>query len=78
MYVTNTPEKWASWMERASVDAEGNPASGKEIIETKLEIVKNYMMDTFNIDMDELRKVVIRRQEEVMNGLVDLTSLEIN
>lgn len=78
MYVTNTPQKWASWMAEASVDAEGNPASGKDIIETKLQIVRNYMKDTFNIDIDELRDVVIRRQDEVMAGLVDLTSLVIN
>ena len=78
MFVTNTPEQWESWMERASVDADGNPASGRDIIETKLEIVKNYMKDTFNIDIEKLRSVVIRRQNEVAQGLVNLSSLEIN
>lgn len=78
MYVTNTPEQWEAWMQAASVDAEGNPASGRDIIETKMEIVKNYMKDTFQIDLDKLRDVVIRRQDEVMSGLVDLTDLTIN
>lgn len=78
MYVTNTPAQWAAWMEAASVDEEGNPASGADIITSKMEIVKRYMMDTFGIDVDRLREVVIRRQDEVAAGLVDLTSLEIN
>jgi hypothetical protein len=60
------------------VDEEGNPASGADIITSKMEIVKRYMMDTFGIDVDRLREVVIRRQDEVAAGLVDLTSLEIN
>ena len=78
MYVTNTPAQWAAWMEAASVDEDGNPASGADIITSKMEIVKRYMMDTFGIDVDRLREVVIRRQDEVAAGLVDLTSLEIN
>ena len=35
MYVTNTPAQWAAWMEAASVDEEGNPASGADIITSK-------------------------------------------
>jgi substrate import-associated zinc metallohydrolase lipoprotein len=78
MFVTNPAEQWEAWMASASVDADGNPASGRDIIETKLEIVKNYMKDYFQIDIEELRKVVLRRQAEVFQGLVDLTSLEID
>ena len=78
VYVTNTPQQWEAWMEAASVDADGEPASGRDIIESKIEIVKNYMKDSFNIDLDELREVVIRRQDEVARGLVDLTSLKID
>jgi hypothetical protein len=36
------------------------------------------MADTFNIDIDQLRAAVLRRQGEVVAGHVDLTSLEID
>lgn len=78
LYVTNTSEQWEEWMQAASVDSEGNPASGRDLIETKMDIVKNYMKDFFQVDLDVLRSVVIRRQDEVVNGLVDLTDLTIN
>jgi hypothetical protein len=35
------------------------------------------MLNTFNITLDDLRDAVLRRQEEVVSGIVDLTSLEI-
>ena len=35
-------------------------------------------MDNFDIDIDELRDAVLRRQKDVIEGKVDLTSLEIN
>ena len=36
------------------------------------------MLNTFGIDLDQLRATVLRRQSEVVSGMVDLTSLEIN
>ena len=35
------------------------------------------MNNSFGIDIDELRSTVLRRQEELINGEVDLTSLDI-
>ena len=35
------------------------------------------MMDSFGIDIDDLRRVIQRRQEEVVSGKVDLTDLTI-
>ena len=47
------------------------------LIEAKLDYVRNYMMDSFNIDLDQLRATVLRRQEDVFSGQVDLHSIEI-
>ena len=69
MYVTNS----AVWWEAQMVEA----GDGRSTIETKLEIVKNYMQETFNIDLDLLRSVILRRQDEVMAGKVDLTNIDL-
>ena len=73
MYITNTAKWWQEQIEAAGAD--GAPGAGR--ISTKIGIVKSYMLDTFGISLDELRDVVLRRQDEVMAGVVDLTSLEI-
>ena len=95
IYVTNSPEKWASLLEESSREvteddlsspefkssfptlAAGDKFPGADYIKAKLEIVKTYMLNTFNIKLDDLRDAVLRRQEEVVSGIVDLTSLEI-
>ena len=70
MYVTNTAEWWAGQVAGAG--------SGGDAISAKITIVKSYMQDTFGIDLDGLRDVILRRQDEVMDGRVDLTSTELN
>ena len=71
VYVTNSQEKWDSWMEQAGT-------AGATLISAKLDLVKSYMATTFDIDLDQLRSTILRRQEEVTSGKVDLTSLTIN
>lgn len=71
VYVTNTQARWDQLMEQAGTDAAG-------LIKAKLDLVKSYMKGTFDIDLDELRATVLRRQDEVSAGQVDLTSLTIN
>ena len=56
----------------------GNKFPGAGRIEAKIELARKYMADTFNIDIDKLRAAVLRRQDEVVSGVVDLTSLEVN
>jgi len=70
IYVTNSASRWEEWMEAAG-------ETGRPLIEAKLDIVKKYMLDTFGVDMDHLRDVILRRQAEVVSGKVDLTSLEV-
>lgn len=70
IYVTNTQEQWDSWMADA-----GDAAS---LITAKLDLVRSYMLGTFDINIDQLRATILRRQDEVAAGQVDLTSLTIN
>ena len=56
----------------------GDTFPGKDNIKAKLDIAKSYMKTTFEIDLDVLRDAVLRRQEDVVSGAVDLTSLAIN
>lgn len=57
-YITSTPEAW---------DAKINDAgeSGKAIIEQKMSIVKSYLIQSWNIDIDELRASIQKRAEEL-------------
>ena len=52
-------------------------ATGSGLIQQKLDIVRDYMLSNFGIDLDELREVVQRRQNEVVSGLVDLQDLTV-
>lgn len=66
IYVTNTAETWNSKLTTAGT-------TGRKMIEEKFEIVYKYMENDWNINLDELRKVVLRRQDEVPS--LDLDTL---
>ncbi len=68
-YITNTKDQWDAWMEQAG--------DGAEAILAKLDIVRSYMMSGFNIDIDVLRETILRRQDEVMDGRVNLSDLTV-
>ncbi len=70
MYVTNTPEQWQAWMTEAG-------STGAGFLAKKIEIVRNYMLKGFNIDIDKLRDDVLKREDEIVSGKVDLTDLSI-
>lgn len=70
LFVTHTDEWWDKQMAKAG-------ANGASLITTKLDIVKSYFKTAFGIDLEDLRSTVLRRQQEVMSGEIDLTSLEI-
>lgn len=70
MYITNSPERWESWLNTAG-------DSGRSFLESKLDIVRDYMDNSFDIDLDELRSVILRREEELASGQVDIESLDI-
>ena len=70
MYITNSPERWESWLNTAG-------DSGRSSLESKLDIVRDYMDNSFGIDLDELRSVILRREGELASGQVDIESLDI-
>lgn len=70
IYITNDEATWDGLMAEAGEESAA-------LIQQKLDIVKNYMSTSFNIDLDELRSVVLRRQEEVFSGKVDLEDLTV-
>ena len=46
---------------------------GAKLINQKFEIVKSYLQNSWNIDIDELRSVVLRRTSEIKD--LDLENL---
>ncbi|MBQ6871313.1 MAG: putative zinc-binding metallopeptidase [Bacteroidales bacterium] len=69
-YITNSEEWWNEQMEIAG-------EKGSMYITKKLDIVRSYMADEFNIDIDELRSTLMRRQKDIEEGKINLTSVEI-
>lgn len=68
IYITKSPAEWNAILAKAG-------DTGASIINQKLEIVKKYMESSWGIDMDELRDCVQRRINDVVDGNVDLVSL---
>ena len=66
-YVTNSPAGWQKIMDQAG---EG----GKAIINQKLDIMKKYFKDNWNLDMDNMRDIVVRRSAE--SATLDLRTLK--
>ncbi|MDO4163626.1 MAG: putative zinc-binding metallopeptidase [Bacteroides sp.] len=64
-YVTHDADWWSEQMSIAG--------SGATYIEQKLELVKEYMTDSWEIDLDSLRDIVQRRSEQVI--YLDLKNL---
>lgn len=65
IYVTNTPEYWANVIK--------NAGAGADKINAKFEIVYNYMLNSWNIDLNELRDNIQERQKQI--GTLDLETL---
>ena len=69
VYVTNTEDYWNNMLQNAG-------ESGRALIKQKFEIVYSYMEQTWGINLDELRDIVLRRQDDIANGNVDLSIIE--
>lgn len=92
-YLTNSAEQWEAFMDSAAVavDQNGYPeyetvngqtvrksASGRDLLEQKLDIVRNYMQDMWNVDIDELRESILRREQDIVDGKIDLYDVTID
>ncbi len=82
-YVTNTPSWWDEQI--AAADAETaevrktNPQApnGADLINAKMDIVRAYMETAWDIDIDQLRRVINRRTADVVAGKVDLYDVTV-
>ena len=80
-YVTHDADWWEAQMQAADETWEEDldqTQTGRVLIEQKLDNVRAYMHDVWNIDIDELRDCILRRQTNVTSGKVDLTDLTLN
>lgn len=57
LYVTSTAQQWEAALKQGG--------DGRPLLEQKSEIVRAYMLTTWEIDIDELRSAVLRRQDEI-------------
>ncbi len=67
-YLVYTPAEWQQKMTTAGTD-------GAAIISQKLQMIRSYMQTTWNIDIDDLRTVIQRRMDEIIDGSIDLDEL---
>ena len=68
----------AAASETANVrETDPSAPDGSTLIESKIDIVRNYMNDSWNIDIDELRDIIGRRMKDVVGGKVDLTTVKL-
>lgn len=66
IYVTYTASQWDQLFQVAG-------EIGRPILEKKFEIVHSYMLDSWGVDLNELRQIVQRRQDEISQ--LDLNTL---
>ena len=82
-YVTHNAAWWAQQIADASKETaevrktDPSAQDGATLIESKIDIVCNYMQDAWNIDIDVLRDIINRRMADVVAGKVDLNTVEI-
>lgn len=69
VYITNTESYWNNMLMNAG-------EQGRAIIQQKFEIAYSYMEQTWGINLDELREIVLRRQNEIAEGQIDLSIIE--
>jgi len=71
-YVTMSEEGWQTILDNA--EKTSTAIDGKAAIEKKLEMVRTYFQDSWGIDIDKIRDIVIRRASEVPS--LDLRTLD--
>ena len=54
IYITDTPEQWNDRLKEAGT-------KGAELINQKITLVKAYMQNSWNVNLDQLRDVILRR-----------------
>ena len=62
-YITHDADYWQKLMSNAG-------QQGAAIIGMKLDILRAYMLSAWNIDIDELRDIIQRRVDDVIEGKI--------
>lgn len=73
-YVTSSDQQWNNLLENPTHRNRVAAAAGKQKILEKLAFVKDYLISNWDINLDELRKIVQRRSAEI--DTLDLESLK--
>ena len=82
-YITHDEAWWQEQISAASRETTEvrkefpDAGAGDGYLNAKLDIIRTYMDDAWDIDIDELRDIVHRRFTDVAGGLVDLTSVTL-
>lgn len=66
IYVSIKPTEWKELLSKAG-------ENGASLIVRKLNMARQYMSETWNINLDELRNVTQRRLSDVTDGTLDLS-----
>ena len=69
LYITNTSAYWDNLLASAG--------AGAAKIKAKFDLIDTYMKKEWGIDLNTLREVIIRRENDVFSGKIDLNSVEI-
>ena len=67
VYITNDATTWNNILNKAG--------DGGDVIQSKFDIIYNYMINSWGIDLDELRSVILRRESEIPT--LDLTDITL-
>lgn len=77
-YVTHDEAWWQARLAAADGKYDDEQtATGKVLLENKLEIVRDYLAVSWGIDIDQLRSTILRRQGNILSGLIDLSDLTV-
>lgn len=76
IYVTTPADEWEEMMVEAA-GTSSDPQPGRDYLEAKLKMVKDYMQNTFNVDLDQLRETVLHREQDIVDGKIDLYDVSI-
>lgn len=70
MYICYPASQWQEWIEQAG-------SEGASLIDSKLLLVKQYMSESWGIDLDKLRDSIQRRAADLEAGKIDLYDLTL-
>ena len=65
-------------MEEAADSVYDGGTTARDLLESKLDIVRTYMVDNFGIDLDRLRNTVLRREQDIIDGKIDLADVSVD